>query len=125
MTRTLFLALLLAGFALVPATLSLAQDKVCSTGRDGRVYCPAPDSSCLQDRYGDVVCSQPGGGIEIDRYGEPVCGPGYCTKDLHGELFCSNAPRGAAATDRYGVAACAGECVKAQARQCVKPRPMR
>lgn len=113
----LLLAPLLAG----PG--AFAGDTTCTTNREGRTVCPAPDSSCLKDRYGDVICSTPGGGIEIDRYGDPVCGPGYCTKDLRGDLFCSNAPRGASSTDRVGNAVCAGQCVPAKREACVKPQP--
>ena len=102
---------------------ALASDKVCTTNREGRTVCPAPDSTCLKDRYGDVVCSTPGGGIELDRYNNPVCGPGYCTKDLRGDLFCSSSPRGASSTDRVGNAVCADNCVPASPQVCVKPQP--
>lgn len=102
-----------------------AGDAHCTTNRSGKMVCPEPDSRCVLNRAGDVVCSAPGGGIEMDRYGEPVCGPGYCTKDRRGDLFCSDAPRGAASRDRYGNAACAGSCVPATAAACVVPQPNR
>ena len=102
-----------------------AAGDACTTDREGKMLCPAPDSSCVVDRVGDVICSTPGGGIEFDRYGDPVCGPGYCTKDLRGDLFCSSAPRGAAAMDRYGTANCAVSCVAAARQACVKPVPAR
>jgi hypothetical protein len=101
---------------------ALASDTTCTTNREGQTVCSAPDSTCVKDRYGDVVCSTPGGGIDMDRYGNPVCGPGYCTKDLRGDLFCSNAPRGASSTDRVGNAVCAGQCVPASPQACVKPQ---
>lgn len=119
----LLTALLLAPLMVSP--VALASDTTCTANREGRLVCPAPDSTCLKDRYGDVICSTPGGGIAIDRYGSPVCGPGYCTKDLRGDLFCSNAPRGASSTDSAGNAVCAGECVPAKAQACVKPQPAR
>jgi hypothetical protein len=102
-----------------------AADTGCTMSRDGRTVCPAPDSTCLTNRNGDVVCSTPGGGIDIDRYGDPVCGPGYCTKDVRGDFFCSSSPRGAASNDRYGNAACAESCVAAKAQACIKPVPAR
>lgn len=119
---------LLTALLLVPlmaSPVALAGDTTCTTNREGRTVCPAPDSTCLKDRYGDVICSTPGGGIETDRYGNPVCGPGYCTRDLRGDLFCSNSPRGASSTDRAGNAVCAGQCVPAKAQACVKPQPAR
>lgn len=100
-----------------------AQDKGCTPDRYGRMVCPAPDSTCIADRYGDIVCSTPGGGIVEDRYGDPSCGPGYCTKDQRGDVFCSNRARGAASTDRYGNAVCAGDCVAARPQACVRPKP--
>ena len=117
--RVTAMALLLSIFA----TGSLASDKVCMTDREGKTVCPAPDAKCLKDRYGDVRCSSPGGDIAIDRYGDPVCGPGYCTKDLRGDLLCSKSPRGASSTDRTGNAVCAGGCVAAKPQACVKPEP--
>ncbi|MBX3604329.1 MAG: hypothetical protein KF788_03615 [Piscinibacter sp.] len=92
----------------------------CFTVRDGRTVCPKPDARCLPDRYGDVRCSAPGGGVALDRYGAPVCGPGYCTRDLRGDVFCSSAPRGAADVDRHGKAVCAEGCVPARAEACTK-----
>lgn len=109
-------------FLLASVGVASAQDRACVTQRDGSTVCPPPDSSCVTDRYGDVHCSSPGGGITFNRLGEPVCGPGYCTKDSHGEIFCSSAPRGAASNDRYGKATCAVACVAAT-RSCVKPVP--
>src|SRR4051812_27444090 len=108
------LALLAFATLLVAAQTAWAQDKGCTTGRDGRLVCPPPDSTCVVARSGDVICSSPGGGIEIDRYGDPVCGPGYCAKDIRGDLFCSSSPRGAASQDRYGAAVCAVGCVAAK-----------
>jgi hypothetical protein len=105
------------------STSAWAADEACTPTRDGRLVCPAPESRCVTDRAGEVVCSTPRGGIEVDRYGVPVCGAGYCTKDLRGDVFCSNAPGGAASTDRYGAAACFGSCMPASAQACVKPRP--
>lgn len=102
-----------------------AGEKGCVAGRDGRLVCPEPDARCRADRHGDIVCSSPGGGIEFDRYGEPVCGPGHCTRDIRGDLFCSSAPRGAAATDRFGNAVCAVSCVPAQAQACIRPKASR
>jgi hypothetical protein len=112
------LALLLGGEA-------LAQDKTCTPNREGIMVCPEPDASCRPDRTGEVICSTVGGGIEFNRYGDPVCGPGYCTKDRRGDIYCSNQPRGAASVDRYGDAVCAGECVAASAKRCVVPKPKR
>ncbi|MBS0448657.1 MAG: hypothetical protein JSR59_22265 [Proteobacteria bacterium] len=120
--RSIVAAALLA--LLLPAT-ALAGDTECTPNREGKPICPAPDSRCVTNRSGDVVCSTPGGGIELDRYGDAACGPGYCTKDLHGDLFCSSAPRGAASTDRYGNAACAVSCVPAKPQACVRPKPMK
>ncbi len=115
---------LAVGLLLVSASLlASAQDKGCAVGRDGKLVCPAPDSMCLNDRSGAVVCSTPGGGIEHDRYGLPVCGAGYCTRDSRGEVFCSNAVRGAASSDLYGTPACTGRCVPASANACVRPTP--
>ena len=105
----------------MPSSLH-AQDKGCTPDRYGRMVCPAPDSTCIADRYGDIVCSTPGGGIVEDRYGDPSCGPGYCTKDPRGDVFCSSSPRGAASTDRYGNAVCAGNCVQARPQACVRPK---
>jgi hypothetical protein len=108
-----------AALALLSAApCARAADETCTPTRDGRLVCPAPDTKCVADRTGEVICSSPGGGIEFDRYGEPVCGPGYCTKDLRGDLFCSKLQRGAASVDRYGNAACAGSCVPARAQAC-------
>nr|WP_297525943.1 hypothetical protein [uncultured Roseateles sp.] len=115
---------LVIGLLLVAGScLAVAQDKGCAAGRDGKLVCPAPDSTCINDRNGAVVCSTPGGGIEVDRYGLPLCGPGYCTKDSRGEVFCSNTVRGAASSDLYGVPACAGRCVAASPSACVRPVP--
>jgi hypothetical protein len=98
-------------------------DGGCIPARDGRLVCPQPDSACMSDPDGNVLCSTPGGGIEFDRYGKPACGPGYCTKDQRGDIFCSSAPRGAAATDQNGNAVCAGSCVRAKIEACVRPKP--
>jgi hypothetical protein len=119
--RTLIYAtsLLLLLLCEVPAQ---AHDKTCTANREGKMVCPEPDASCKTDRTGEVVCSTAGGGIELNRYGDPICGPGYCAKDRRGDIFCSNQPRGAAALDRYGNAACAGECVAATPQHCVKPK---
>lgn len=100
-----------------------AADGGCATTRDGRTICPQPDGRCVNDRHGEVVCSTPGGGIVKDRYGDTVCGPGYCITDTNGAVFCSNAPRGAAALDRYGKAACSVACVAATAQMCERPKP--
>lgn len=110
------LILVLAGLAFAAPALANG----CYTVRDGRTVCPKPDSRCLADRYGDIRCSAPGGGVEFDRYGDPVCGPGYCTKDLRGDVFCSSASRGAADVDRHGKAVCAVGCLPARADACVK-----
>jgi hypothetical protein len=115
-TILLFL-LLLCG---VPAQ---ANDRTCTPNREGKMVCPEPDASCKADRTGEIICSTAGGGIELNRYGDPVCGPGYCAKDLRGDIFCSNQLRGAASVDRYGNAVCAGECVAAMPQRCVKPKP--
>ncbi len=110
---------------LMCAAFVSAADKAspCATARDGRLVCPQPDARCVADRHGEVTCSTPGGGIVFNRYGEPVCGPGYCTTDRRGDVLCSNAPRGVAAVDRFGNAACSVECVPAKAQACVKPKP--
>jgi hypothetical protein len=100
-----------------------ADDKACTPARDGTMVCPAPGARCIADRTGEVICSTPGGGIEVDRYGDVICGPGYCTKDIRGDVFCSSATQGAASNDRYGNAACAVSCVPAKAHACVKPKP--
>ena len=97
----------------------------CIAARDGSTVCPKPDATCKLTRHGDVQCSTPGGGIEVDRYGDLVCGPGYCVKDQRGDIFCSSAPRGAAAQDRYGNAACSESCVRAKKALCVVPKPAR
>jgi hypothetical protein len=102
------------------STGTKAQDKSCMTNSQGNMVCPAADSTCLKNRYGDIVCSTPGGGIALDRYGEPSCGPGSCTRDVRGDLFCSSSPRGAAATNATGDAVCSGQCVPAQPKACVK-----
>lgn len=102
-----------------------AQAGDCLTGRDGQMRCPPADSRCVVDRYGDVVCAPSGGGVLTDRYGDPVCGPGRCAKDLRGDVFCSRAPRGAAAVDRYGDAVCTEGCQPARAAVCVRPAPAR
>lgn len=115
--KSLILLLAMLG-ALLGAAPAFANG--CYTLRDGRTLCPKPDARCLNDRYGDVRCSAPGGGIEFDRYGEPVCGPGYCTRDLRGDVFCSSAARGAADLDRAGQPVCAVGCVKARVDACVK-----
>lgn len=119
MMRLGFLGAVLCGMAL-PVH---AADPGCAQARDGRTICPQPDARCVNDRHGEVVCSTPGGGIVKDRYGETVCGPGYCTTDTHGDVFCSNSPRGAAALDRYGKAACSVACVPASAQMCERPKP--
>ena len=102
-----------------------ANDRTCTPDREGKMVCPEPDASCKADRTGEIICSTAGGGIELNRYGDPVCGPGYCAKDLRGDIFCSNQARGAASVDRYGNAVCAGECVAAKPEACVKPKPAR
>jgi hypothetical protein len=120
---TTFLSTSLA-FALCLATLTaIANDQRCATTRDGRVVCPEPDSMCVNDRQGEVICSTPGGGIEFDLFGEPACGPGYCTKNQRGNIFCSSAPRGAASTDRYGNAECSVSCVPGKPEACIKLTP--
>lgn len=106
-----------------PAALATTTKSGCAERRDGRLVCPQPDARCMADRFGDILCSTPGGGIMVDRSGVLVCGPGHCTKDRRGEVFCSKSPRGAAATDRYGVATCTDECVAAAATACVMPKP--
>jgi hypothetical protein len=112
-----------AGALLTVASLAaIAQgDTSCKTGSDNRMVCPPPDGTCMVDRTGTVVCSNSGGGIAVDRYGEAVCGPGNCAKDLRGDLYCSDAPRGSAAIDTYGNAACSGSCVRASREACVRP----
>lgn len=110
-------ALCFASQALVAA----AEKPECVTRRDGQVVCPQPDARCVLDRYGEVACSTPGGGIVHDRYGDPVCGPGHCSTDRRGDVYCSKSPRGAAAVDRYGMATCTDQCVPAKASACVRP----
>lgn len=105
--------------------IACAQASECMSARDGTTVCPKPDARCKLNRYGDVVCSTPGGGIEADRYGDLLCGPGYCVKDRRGDVFCSSAPRGAAAMDRYGNATCAEACVPANNGACVVPKPVK
>jgi len=85
----------------------------------GQVVCPEPDSKCVAYKETEVLCSQPGGSIEFTTYGEPVCGPGYCTRDQRGEVFCSSAPRGSASTDLSGNAKCSVSCVRATRETCV------
>jgi hypothetical protein len=121
MTRTT--RLLMAALCLWAATGAWAQasSKDCLQGRDGKMVCPPPEGRCVTNRNGDVICSGPGGGIELDRYREPLCGPGFCTIDIRGDVFCSSAAKGAASTDSYGVAVCSMGCVRATADQCVKP----
>ena len=114
--RLLLTASLLCGFA----TSALAQGG-CATGSNGKTLCGPPDSHCIVERTGRVVCSPTGGGIAQDRYGEAVCGPGACAKDLRGDFFCSNAPKGAAQPDMHGNVACSGSCVAARADACVRP----
>jgi hypothetical protein len=87
------------------------------------MVCPQADATCLADRHGDVFCSKPGGGIDLDNLGTPTCGPGYCTRNQEGTVFCSSVPRGAASTDAYGKVACTTSCVRASPQMCVKPRP--
>ena len=116
--QTISLSLLLLG-----GMPTQANDRTCTPNREGTMVCPEPDASCKADRTGEIICSTAGGGIELNRYGDPVCGPGYCAKDLRGDIFCSNQLRGAASVDRYGNAVCAGECVAATPQRCVKPKP--
>lgn len=116
-----FLAIAALALAAVPGAL-FAADANCFSTASGKMVCPAPDSRCVTDRRGEVVCSSPGGGVAFDRYGEPTCGQGYCTQDIRGDVFCSSQPRGAASTDRFGNAACAGQCVPASGAMCVRPR---
>ena len=73
----------------------------------------------MNDRTGKVFCSPPDGGIEVDIGGVLQCGPGSCTRDSHGKVFCSNTPRGASTLDRYGKAVCTGACVSGQTDRCV------
>jgi hypothetical protein len=117
-----FLKRLVNATLVFAAAASLGAQANCISTASGKTVCPAPDSQCLSNRTGDIVCSTPGGGIVLDRYGEPVCGPGYCTKDVRGEVVCSSLARGAASTDRYGNGGCAGQCVAASGGSCVRPR---
>jgi hypothetical protein len=120
---TAFICAFLA-LALCSAPLTVkAADERCAATSDGRVACPEPDSKCVTDRKGEIICSTPGGGIEVNQYGEAACGPGYCTKDQRGDIFCSSAQRGAASTDRYGNAACSVSCVAGKPQACIKLKP--
>jgi hypothetical protein len=111
-------------FALMlAASAAVAGEAACLAARDGSTVCPQPGARCLADRYGEIHCSTPGGGIVADRYGVLVCGPGQCTTDRRGDVWCSGAKRGAASVDRFGEAACASTCVPARARHCVQPVP--
>ncbi|CAN5892863.1 hypothetical protein BH11PSE13_BH11PSE13_41920 [soil metagenome] len=121
--RAVLPAAAVALFLSAIAVMAGAQDRVCTPDRNGRMVCPQPNASCIQDRLGDIVCSTPGGGISLDRYGAAVCGPGACTQDQNGALFCSSAPQGAASTNREGKAVCAVGCVQASASMCVRPTP--
>ena len=58
----------------------------------------------------------------MDQYGQLVCGPGYCVKDLHGDIYCSSAARGAASVDISGNPVCSDNCMRASTSLCVKPK---
>jgi hypothetical protein len=103
--------------------LAEAGDQDCTPDKNGALVCPQADASCLREQDGGVVCSKPGGGIELDRLGKASCGPGYCTTNQDGEIWCSSVARGAASTDSYGKAACTTSCVRAKPQLCVKPKP--
>lgn len=102
-----------------------AQNQACARSSAGEVICGAADSTCLPDRRGQVICSTPGGGILLDRNGTAMCGPGYCTADQQGVIWCSVTPRGGAATDSRGTAHCTDSCVRASSAACVPARPPR
>ena len=89
--------------------------------RYGRMVCPAPDSTCIADRYGDIVL-HPGGGIVRTVMAIRPADPATAPRDQRGDVFCSSSPRGAASTDRYGNAVCAGNCVQARPQACVRPK---
>jgi hypothetical protein len=112
----------LAGAALaLCAALAWAQP-ACTPDRYGNPVCPPAGGQCTTDRYGDPVCSPADGGVATTRTGEVVCGRGACVTDIHGEVWCSTVPRGAATLDRYGKAVCTEGCEPASASACVRPR---
>lgn len=108
---------------LLGSGLAFSASGECIANAAGKMVCPPPDGQCIHNRYRDVVCSPSGGGIALDRYQEPVCGAGACARDLRGDLYCSRTPRGSAAIDIGGQAACTDGCAAASAAMCVKPPP--
>lgn len=94
----------------------------CAPDRFGNPACPPPAAQCTADRYGNPVCSPTDGGIATNRVGEVLCGRGSCVADVHGEVMCSRVPRGAAALDRNGKAACSEGCEPGSPALCVRPR---
>jgi hypothetical protein len=116
-SMTLLLALAVLGVA--PRAHSQSG---CVPDRYGAVQCGPAGSHCLQDSAGEVKCSPPDGGILLDRYRTPVCGPGRCLTTRHGDVVCSNVPKGSAAVSSNGDAVCTEGCVPASASACTIPK---
>lgn len=122
MTRTaaagLWTIVLLGVLAVAPAT---AEPPQCFRHKDGSLRCPQGSRPCMADALGSVFCSPLDGGIDVNNFGQPLCGPGYCTRDWKGDVFCSKNSRGASDVDMYGKPVCVGGCVPGQAELCVRP----
>lgn len=107
--------------AVLSAAPAIAEPPHCFRHLDGSLRCPQGSRPCMADALGKVFCSPPDGGVEVNNFGQPLCGPGYCTRDWKGDVFCAKTPRGASDVDMYGQPLCVGGCVPGQAELCVRP----
>ena len=108
-------------FLLCAADAASAVNPGCSLGRDDRVTCAQPGALCLTNASGEVRCAPVNGGIEADQNGRLQCGPGNCTRDSNGAVFCSRTPLGGSTVDRSGNAVCTDGCVAGSQQACVTP----
>lgn len=126
MTLPAFLARTLAGCAavlLLPAALAADPPAPCFVHRDGGLRCPQGSVRCMPDALGHWFCAPRDGGVEVNNFGQPLCGPGYCTRDWKGDVFCAATPRGASDKNLHGQPVCTGGCVPGQAALCTAAKP--
>ena len=119
--RVLSFVVAAAAVLSLPVHATSTEQPRCVRHKDGGLRCPQGSIPCLPDALGKVSCAPTDGGVERNNFGEPLCGPGYCTRDWKGDVFCAKTPRGASDVDRYGEPVCAGGCVPGQAALCTQP----
>lgn len=118
--KTVFIALLACASTIL-GTAAASDQPRCFRHMDGGLRCPPGAVPWMADALGTVSCASNDGGIDVNNFGLPLCGPGYCTRDYKGDVFCSKTPRGASTQDIHGKVVCVGGCMPGEAAQCVRP----